>query len=133
MRLSLVIGTGASSTAFISTPLGPSENLVASVTSSRAAPPASSTAISAAFLPSSRASFQTDTVCVPSAMRFSAAWSPSCPDTGTDPARPWALSAAMAPPAVPSFEATTASTSLLLAVRNCSMFAWATSGFQLSV
>ncbi len=79
------------------------------------------------------ASFHTDTVWVPSATRLSAALSPSWPETGTVPARPCAASAATTPPAVPSLEATTASTSLLLAVRNCSMFFCATAGFQLSV
>ncbi len=54
------------------------------------------------------------TVCVPSATRFSAAWSPSWPETGTEPAMPCAASAATAPPAVPSFDATTASTLLLV-------------------
>ena len=38
------------------------------------------------------------------------------------PAMPCAVSAATTPPAVPSFEATTASTLLSLAVRICSMF-----------
>ena len=70
-------------------------------------PPARSMAISAARLPSSRESFQTETVCVPSAMRFRAALSASWPETGTEPARPWASRAATAPPAVPSLEATT--------------------------
>ena len=37
-------------------------------------------------------------------MRFRAAWSPSWPDTGTTPSRPWAASAETTPPAVPSLE-----------------------------
>ena len=90
-------------------------------------------AASPADLPSSRASFQTLTVCVPSATRLSAAWSPSWPDTGTLPARPWAVSAATTPPAMPSFSESTAWTSLLSAVRNCSVSVWAFDGSQLSV
>ena len=43
-----------------------------------------------------------------------------------EPAMPWAARAATTPPAVPSLEATTASTLLLLTVRNCSMFRCAT-------
>ena len=46
---------------------------------------------------------------------------------------PWAVSAATTPPAVPSLEATTASTLLSLAVRICSMFFCAFSGSQASV
>ena len=77
-------------------------------TSASAVPCASATAASPAALPSSRASFQTDTVCVPRATRFRAARSPSWPDTATSPARPWASSAATTPPAIPSLDATTA-------------------------
>src|SRR5690606_25242128 len=72
-RLSLVIGTGFRNRAFISTLLGPSAHLVAPSTWSSAVPSASWLAICAAALPSSRASFQTETVWVPSAMRFNAA------------------------------------------------------------
>ena len=78
---------------------------------------------------------QTQTVWVwrPLAIRLSAAPSASWPETGTTPAMPCASSAAMAPPAVPSFWATTASTLLSLSVRICSMLRWATEGSQLSV
>ena len=94
---------------------------------------ARSTAASPEILPRSRASFQIDTVWVPSAMRLIAAWSPSWPETGTEPAMPWAASAATTPPAMPSFSQTTASTLLLFLVRICSMFFWALSGFHPSV
>ena len=79
------------------------------------------------------ASFQIETVWVPSAMRLIAAWSPSWPETGTEPAMPCAASAATTPPAMPSFSATTASTLLLFLVRICSMFFCALSGFHPSV
>ncbi|MCY1303617.1 hypothetical protein D9M70_533320 [compost metagenome] len=128
-----MIGSGARKTDCMATPFGPPLKVVTPATSSIFLPPASSTATSAARLPSSRLSFQTETVCVPKATRFSAALSASWPETGTEPARPCASRAAMAPPAVPSLEATTASTLLSLAVRNCSMFFWAFSGFQPSV
>ncbi|MNT08233.1 hypothetical protein D3C72_1429690 [compost metagenome] len=95
-------------------------------------PAASETAAVAASRPSSRESFQMVAVCVPSATRFSAAKSASWPDTGM-PRRPLAVSAATAPPAVPSLAATTASTLLPFLVRICSMFFCATSGFQPSV
>src|SRR5213594_2691280 len=91
------------------------------------------TAASPAVLPSSRASFHTSTVCVPSATRFRAALSPSWPDTGTLPASPCAVSAAITPPAIPSFSERTASTLLLFAVRICSMLVCAFDGSQLSV
>src|SRR5690606_16319261 len=68
-RLSLVMATGARKTEFISLPPGV-VNFTTFGMASGAVPPASASAISAAFLPSSRASFQTETVCVPSAMRF---------------------------------------------------------------
>src|SRR3989339_1657801 len=129
-RLSLVMGTGFNRIAFISIPLGPPDHLMALGT---ALPLANATAISAAAFPRSRASFQTETVWIPLATRFRAAWSPSCPDTGVMPSMPWAVRAATTPPAVPSFDATTASTLLLLAVRICSIFFCATSGFQPSV
>src|SRR5216683_2646925 len=132
-RLSLVIGTGFRSRAVIFCFFGPSENVVEPGMSESFLPPASAMAISAAFLPSSRASFHTDTVWVPSATRLSAALSPSCPETGTEPARPCAERAATAPPAVPSLEATTASTLLLFLVRICSMFFWALAGSHWSV
>src|ERR1035437_636541 len=57
------------------------------------------TAASPADWPSMRASFQTSTVWVPRATRFRAAASPSCPETGTVPARPCDFRAAMTPPA----------------------------------
>src|SRR5580658_5146046 len=72
-RLSRVIGTGVRNTAFISTFLGPPLNVTAPGTSLIFLPSARSAAISAALLPSARASFHTDTVCVPRAMRLSAA------------------------------------------------------------
>src|ERR1700691_455416 len=72
-RLSLVIGIGVRNSEFISTFFWPPENFTAPGTSPILAPPANRIAICAAFLPSSRASFHTDTVCVPSAMRLSAA------------------------------------------------------------
>src|SRR5210317_163679 len=78
-RLSQVMGTGFSRIASISTPLGPPAHLIVL---SIFLPLARATAISAAVLPNSRASFQTDTVWLPLATRFSAAWSPSWPDTG---------------------------------------------------
>ena len=93
----------------------------------------SAIAASPAALPSSRASFQTLTVCVPRATRLRAARSPSWPDTGTLPARPWAASAATTPPAMPSFSDEHRMDSLLFAVRNCSMLVWALAGSQLSV
>src|SRR5438309_9008815 len=78
-------------------------------------------AASPAVLPSRRESFHTSTVCVPTATRLRAAWSPSCPDTGTLPERPCALSAAITPPAMPSFSERTASTLFWFCVRICSM------------
>src|SRR5208337_1880267 len=60
-RLSLVMGTGVSSSAFIATFFGPPENVVTPGTSLIFLPSARSAAISAAFLPSSRASFHADT------------------------------------------------------------------------
>jgi hypothetical protein len=93
----------------------------------------SATAASPAALPRRRASFQTSTVWVPSATRLRAALSPSCPETGTLPARPWAVSAAMTPPAMPSFSTKAMSILLSLAVRNCSISVWAFFGSQLSV
>ena len=92
----------------------------------------SASAALAASRPSSRESLKMVAVCVPSAMRLSAAKSASWPDTGM-PRRPLAVSAATAPPAVPSLAATTASTLLPFLVRICSMFFCATSGFQPSV
>ncbi len=86
-----------------------------------------------AAVPSARASFQTSTVCVPRATRFRAAASPSWPETGTLPWRPWAVRAAMTPPAMPSFSTKAMSILLSLAVRNCSIVVWAFFGSQLSV
>src|SRR5438105_4286982 len=80
-RLSWVIGTGVRNTECIGTFLGPPSNTTEPVTASILVPLASCTATSPAALPSARASFQTDTVWVPSATRFSAAWSPSWPET----------------------------------------------------
>ena len=132
-RLPLVIGFGAIRTAFTSTPLAPELNLPTFGMSVLALPSAIMLANSAAALPSTRESFQTDTSWVPSATRFRAALSPSWPVTGTVPARPWASRAATTPPAMPSFSEITASTLLFTEVRHCSMFFWAASGFQPSV
>src|SRR3989442_10270966 len=70
-------------------------------------------AASPAVLPSRRASFHTSPVFVPSATRLRAALSPSWPDTGTLPARPCAVNAAITPPAMASVTDRTASTLFL--------------------
>src|SRR5580658_6639479 len=72
-RLSLVIGIGRRNIEFISIFLAPPENFTVPGTSLIFLPDARRAAISAAFLPSSRASFHTETVWVPSATRLSAA------------------------------------------------------------
>ena len=54
----------------------------------------------------------------------------SCPVTGTFPAFPCALSAAMMPPAMPSFADSTASIPLWDFVRSCSISRWAVGGSQ---
>ena len=128
-----MIGTGVSRIEVIATLRGPSAQSAVPCRAASLVPLASVIACSPAVRPSRRASFHTLTVCVPSATRFSAAWSPSWPETGTGPAMPCAARAAMAPPAVPSFDATTASTLLRLAVRNCSMLRCALAGSQPSV
>ena len=93
----------------------------------------SARAASPAAVPSSEVFFQTLTVWLPRATLLRAAMSPSWPPTATLPASPWPLSAATTPPAMPSFSERTASILLLLAVRICSIWVCATSGFQPSV
>ena len=131
-RLSLVIGIGVSRIEVILLPPGES-NGSTPLTAVSSVPLASWTAASPAVLPSSRASFQTETDWVPRATRLRAAASPSWPETGTLPARPCASRAATTPPAMPSFSERTASTLLSAWVRNCSVCVWAREGSQLSV
>src|SRR5690606_23973470 len=75
-RLSLRIGTGARKTDLVTLPPGGVKSTTPAM-SVNALPPARSEAIEPAALPSSRASCHTETVCVPSATRLSAALSPS--------------------------------------------------------
>ena len=72
----LVIGVGARRIVFTVSPPGVSKSIRWGMSDS-AVPPASATAVSPASRPSSRASFQTETVCVPRAIRFKADQSPS--------------------------------------------------------
>jgi hypothetical protein len=68
-----------------------------------------------------RKSLRTVTVRPPSTMEALPAALASWPEMGTLPARPWTSSACSAPRAVPSFEATTASTLLFNRPRMSSM------------
>src|SRR5580704_19534075 len=86
LRFSLVTGSGVSRMPLTLTPLAPPVNGFTSGMAVIFLPSASATAASPEILPRSRASFQIETVWVPSAMRLIAAWSPSWPDTGTEPA-----------------------------------------------
>jgi hypothetical protein len=65
--------------------------------------------------------------------RLRAAASPSWPETGTLPARPWAGERGNDAAGHAVVLGETASTLLLLAVRNCSISVWALAGSQLSV
>src|SRR2546425_7642008 len=132
LRLSLVIGLGVRRIELRLFPPGV-VNLAVPVTLLGSEFLHSWIAASPAVLPSRRASFHTSTVCVPSATRLRAALSPSWPDTGTLPARPCAVSAAITPPAMPSFSDSTASTLFWFCVRICSMLVCAFAGSQLSV
>src|SRR5215210_4441728 len=89
------------------------------------------TATLPAVSPRAKAFFQTDTVCVPRATRFSAAVSPSWPETGT--LRPTAVSAWTTPVAMLSFSDRTASILFWLALSAASMLFFALVVSQLSV